>query len=76
VLQHGVHCGNSATRSGEWVSIGNQELIDKRAHWPVATAPGGVLNDYVPFYFTPFSVMMRNINTAGTECPGTPGPTS
>jgi hypothetical protein len=26
-------------------------------------APGGFLNDYVPFYFTPFSVMMRNIHT-------------
>lgn len=25
--------------------------------------PGGFLNDYVPFYFTPFSVMMRNIHT-------------
>ena len=63
VLQHGLHCGNSATRSEHWVSIGNQELIGKRAHWPVAVEPGGVLNDYVPFYFTPFSVMMHNINT-------------
>jgi len=25
--------------------------------------PGGLLNDYVPFYFTPFSVMMRNIRS-------------
>ncbi|MEQ7665437.1 type II toxin-antitoxin system toxin DNA ADP-ribosyl transferase DarT [Xanthomonas nasturtii] len=25
--------------------------------------PGGFLNDYVPFYFTPFSPMLRNINT-------------
>ena len=63
VLQHGLHCGNSATRSAQWVSIGNQELIGKRAHWPVAAEPGGVLNDYVPFYFTPFSVMMLNIVT-------------
>jgi hypothetical protein len=63
VLEHGLHCGNSATRSTGWVSIGNQELIGKRAHWPVKAAPGGVLNDYVPFYFTPFSVMMHNINT-------------
>lgn len=31
VLQHGLHCGNSATRSEQWVSIGNQELIGKRA---------------------------------------------
>jgi hypothetical protein len=63
VLDHGLHCGNSAVRSTQWVSIGNQELIGKRAHWPVTSPPGGSLNDYVPFYFTPFSVMMRNINT-------------
>lgn len=63
VLQHGLHCGNSPTRSDQWVSIGNQELIGKRAHWPVAVEPGGVLNDYVPFYFTPFSPMMYAIKT-------------
>lgn len=63
VLAHGLHCGNSETRSDSWVSIGNQELIGKRAQWAVPVAPGGVLNDYVPFYFTPFSVMMHNINT-------------
>jgi hypothetical protein len=63
VLDHGLHCGNSATRAAQWVSIGNQELINKRAAWPVKVPPGGVLNNYVPFYFTPFSVMMRNINT-------------
>ena len=60
VLDHGLHCGNSAIRAHNWVGIGNQELISKRAVWPVAVPPGGVLNDYVPFYFTPFSVMMRN----------------
>ena len=63
VLDHGLHCGNSAIKAAKWVSIGNQELISTRARWPVALAPGGLLNDYVPFYFTPFSVMMRNINT-------------
>ncbi len=63
VLDHGLHCGNSATRAAQWVSMGNQELISTRARWPVPVPPGGRLNDYVPFYFTPFSVMMRNINT-------------
>lgn len=63
VLAHGLHCGRSDTRSANWVSIGNQELIGKRARWPVNTPPGGVLNDYVPFYFTPFSPMMLAIKT-------------
>lgn len=61
ILDNGLHCGNSAVRSPQWVSIGNQELIDRRATHPVPVPPGGLLNDYVPFYFTPFSVMMRNI---------------
>lgn len=63
VLDHGLHCGNGTVKAPQWVSIGSAELIDKRAHHPVTAAPGGVLNDYVPFYFTPFSVMMHNINT-------------
>ena len=63
VLDNGLHCGNSAVRSPNWVNIGSPELIDKRSRHPVPMPPGGFLNDYVPFYFTPFSVMMRNIHT-------------
>lgn len=63
VLQHGLHCGNSTQRADNWVSIGNPELIDKRAHHTIPVPPGDLLNDYVPFYFTPFSVMMRNIRS-------------
>lgn len=63
VLQNGVRCGNSRVRSPEWVSIGNAELINKRAVRPVPVPPGGTLGDYVPFYFTPHSVMLRNIHT-------------
>ncbi len=63
VLKNGLHCGNTAVRSSSWVSIGNAELIDKRATHQVPMPPGGVLSDFVPFYFTPFSVMLRNIHT-------------
>lgn len=63
VLDNGLHCGNSPAKAPHWVNIGNPELIDKRARHPVPLPPGGFLNDYVPFYFTPFSVMMRNIHT-------------
>lgn len=63
ILDHGLHCGNSAVRAPNWVSIGSPELIDKRATHPVPLPPGGYLNDYVPFYFTPFSVMMKNIHS-------------
>ncbi len=45
------------------MDIGNSELISKRANHRVPVIPNGVLNDYVPFYFTPFSVMMKNIHS-------------
>ncbi|MCP5140805.1 MAG: DUF4433 domain-containing protein [Gammaproteobacteria bacterium] len=63
IWANGLHCGNSALRSPAWVNIGNEDLIQKRATRPVPVAPGGALNDYVPFYFTPFSLMMYNIHT-------------
>lgn len=63
VLDNGLHSGNSALKAPSWVTIGNPELIDKRAHHQVPLPPGGWLNDYVPFYFTPFSPMLRNIHT-------------
>lgn len=63
ILDHGLHCGNSVIRSATWTDIGKQSLINARAKHPVPLPPGGVINDYVPFYFTPFSVMMQNIIT-------------
>lgn len=63
ILDNGLHCGNSKVLSSDWVHIGNPELTTKRATHSVPVEPGGFLNDYVPFYFTPFSPMMRNINS-------------
>jgi len=62
ILDNGLHCGNGVQAPG-WVSIGNPELTGKRAKHPVLLSPGGFLNDYVPFYFTPFSPMLHNIGT-------------
>jgi ssDNA thymidine ADP-ribosyltransferase, DarT len=47
VLDNGLYCGNSAVRAPNWVSIGNPELISKRATHPVQLPPGGHLNDYL-----------------------------
>jgi hypothetical protein len=63
ILDNGLYCGNSGILSPDWVNIGDPELIDKRAAHPVPLPPNGVLNDYVPFYFTPFSVMLKNIHS-------------
>lgn len=63
ILDHGVHCRSSEWQDPNYINIGNPELIDKRSRHPVGTSPGGVLSDYVPFYFTPWSIMMYNIHT-------------
>jgi len=63
ILEHGLHCQSSRIKDPNFVPIGMANLIEKRRTREVALAPGGVLADYVPFYFTPFSIMMYHIKT-------------
>ena len=63
ILRHGLHCRTSAKQDPAYINIGSKELISKRARKIVPIPPGGTLSDYVPFYFTPFSIMMYNIHT-------------
>lgn len=46
-----------------FVPIGMPDLIQRRAGRIVPCGPGGTLGDYVPFHFTPWSVMMLNIKS-------------
>ncbi|TAG10755.1 MAG: DUF4433 domain-containing protein [Verrucomicrobia bacterium] len=63
ILKHGLHCRNSPDQDPHYVNIGSASLIDKRSRHVVPIRPGGTLSDYVPFYFTPWSMMMLNIHT-------------
>jgi ssDNA thymidine ADP-ribosyltransferase, DarT len=63
ILDHGVHCGSSTARDPNYVTIGNAELIAKRTSRGIPVPPHGTLEDYVPFYFTPYSPMLLNIKT-------------
>jgi hypothetical protein len=63
ILRHGLHCKSSSNRDPNFVQIGLAELIRKRVSRAVEVGPGGFLCDYVPFYFTPWSIMMYNIKT-------------
>ena len=63
ILDNGLHCKNSAVIDPKYVVIGNTDLIDRRSVRVVPQPPGGVLSDYIPFYFTPFSPMFLNIKT-------------
>lgn len=63
ILINGLHCKSAEIMDPNFVQIGNPELIIKRATRDVPIPPGGSLSNYIPFYFTPFSMMMYNIHT-------------
>jgi hypothetical protein len=63
ILDNGMHARNGKKFDSNCRNIGNVDLIDKRSRRLVDVPPGGTLNDYVPFYFTPYSIMMYNIKT-------------
>lgn len=63
ILDHGLHARNGAEFDPNYKEIGNPDLIDSRSRRAVPIPPGGTLGDYIPFYFTPFSIMMFNIKT-------------
>lgn len=63
IMDNGIQCANSDKQDPHYVSIGNADLIDRRSRRTVPVPPRGTLSDYVPFYFTPFSMMMYKIKT-------------
>jgi hypothetical protein len=58
MLDNGLQCRNSANANPSYVSIGSEEIIAVRYERKVLVPPGGSYGDYVPFYFTPYSIMM------------------
>lgn len=63
LLEHGLYSRSSPEQDPGFITIGKQELIDKRVTRPVPPPSGGMLSDYIPFYFTPSSMMLYNIVT-------------
>ena len=72
LLDNGLHCGNSSHRFDQWEPIGKADLIAGRASYSVKSPGIGRLNDYVPFYFTPFSPMLLNIKSGRNGVPQRP----
>src|SRR5258708_14680384 len=59
LVEDGIWCGNEMKkRSIPYISIGNKDLTASRATRVVKCCEHGNLNDYVPFYFCPRSVML------------------
>ncbi len=63
ILEHGLHAQSANVLDPNFVGIGLEGLIERRKTRAVEISPFGVLADYVPFYFTPYSKMMYNIYT-------------
>ncbi|CAN5547668.1 DUF4433 domain-containing protein [soil metagenome] len=63
LLHNGVHCRASSSVDPNFVEIGHPEIIGRRTVRLVDAEPGGVLSDYIPFYFTPCSPMLYNVVT-------------
>jgi hypothetical protein len=72
LLDHGLHCRNAPEFDPNFRNIGNPDLISRRHHRIVPIAPGGTLSNYVPFYFTPYSIMLYNIKTGYGGVPRQP----
>ncbi|MDR3626810.1 MAG: DUF4433 domain-containing protein [Ignavibacteriaceae bacterium] len=66
-LANGLFCRNSDKCDPNYFNIGHKNLIDKRGNRNVPIDPGGVLNDYVPFYFAPRSPMLYSINKGNVQ---------
>src|SRR5262245_52338288 len=68
----GLQC--NATLKGAataYASIAHDNIQDRRQHTAVPCGPGGVLHDYVPFYFGPRSPMLFTISRGNVPtCPG------
>lgn len=63
ILENGLHARNSGQFVPNYRNIGSPDLISRRSARIVPVPPGGVLDDYIPFYFTPYSIMFYNIHT-------------
>lgn len=62
-LDNGIPCRSHKLQHPRFISIGNSDLIMRRKTQLVTMPPGGPLSNYIPFYFTPLSIMLMNINT-------------
>lgn len=63
LLQNGIVNKHHPNASSAYIEIGNPEIIDVRSDTPVKIDGYGMIGDYVPFYFTPKSIMLYNIIT-------------
>ena len=65
ILQHGLlSCNEKECRGIDHLSIASEGIQQRRAAMPVPVRPGGVVHDYVPFYFCTRSPMLLSVVNA------------
>ena len=63
IVREGLHCDSTVKGSGLLQQeVSNQDIKSMRRAREVPIPPGGVVADYVPFYFAPRSPMMYAIH--------------
>ncbi|MDM1444414.1 DUF4433 domain-containing protein [Myroides odoratimimus] len=63
LLANGIVSKHHPNANGNYVNIGNSQIIDVRDTMQVRIDNYGFIGEYVPFYFTPRSIMLLNIIT-------------
>ena len=63
IIGNGLWSRKSRNIDPRFRRIGRPDLIGRRSDWPVPSPLGRTLGDYIPFYFTPWSMMLYNIVT-------------
>jgi hypothetical protein len=66
IKQGGLFCDRDA-KDIQFVSIGHKNIKERRLRKRVRCGTGGVVADYVPFYFAPRSPMLYTINRGNVE---------
>lgn len=67
ILNNGLHCCNCSLQDPNYINIGHQSLINNRGQASITIGPGGVLNDYIPFYFHYKMPMLHLIHTGAVK---------
>jgi hypothetical protein len=60
-LRNGLFAKRSAPQNTDYISLGNQDIINRRDSTVVKCFPATVVNDYVPLYFSVRTPMLYNI---------------
>jgi hypothetical protein len=71
ILQQGLVTKHHMLADDRYANIGHTEIIDVRSNTMVRLPDYGLMGEYVPFYFTPRSIMLYNIVT-GYRVPEVP----